>query len=106
MADADRMPRDEQHILDARIVEAFEQHAVADHTRRAEDDGLHVATLQPTRWRAARAVSVLLAACERRTNAPFERRRSGPPPPTGSFRLRCEQGRQFGATPLQSSCPG
>jgi len=41
MADVGRMPRDEQYVLDARIVETFEKHALAHHARRTEDHDPH-----------------------------------------------------------------
>ena len=41
MADVDRMTRDEQHLLDTRIFETLEEHALADHAGGTEDDDLH-----------------------------------------------------------------
>ena len=41
MTDVDRLAGNQQHSFDARIVETFEQHALADHARGAEDDDLH-----------------------------------------------------------------
>ena len=41
MADVGRMTRDEQNVLDARIVETLEEHALAHHAGGTEDHDLH-----------------------------------------------------------------
>ena len=41
MADFKRMPGDDEHAFDARIVKTLEQHAHAHHAGGAEDDDLH-----------------------------------------------------------------
>jgi len=41
MADVRPMTRDEQHVLDARIVETLEQHAFAHHAGGAENHDPH-----------------------------------------------------------------
>ena len=41
MADVGRMTRDEQDVLDARIVETLEEHALAHHAGGTEDHDLH-----------------------------------------------------------------
>ena len=38
---ARRAARDREHALDRRILQTLEQHALADHARRAGDDDLH-----------------------------------------------------------------
>ena len=48
MADVRRMPRDEQHVLDARIVQTLEQHAFAHHASGAENHDPHERRLQRT----------------------------------------------------------
>ena len=53
VTDVDRMAGDQEHAVDARGVETFEQHALADHARGTKDDDPHPGfdRLQRLQWK-------------------------------------------------------
>src|SRR5258708_24631976 len=58
MADVGRMTRDEQYVLDARIVETLEEYALANHAGGTEDHDLHERRLQRTQRQGAITLSL------------------------------------------------
>src|SRR5258708_36616554 len=57
MADVGRMTRDEQYVLDARIFQTLEEHALAHHASGTEDHDLHERRLQRTQRQRAVTLS-------------------------------------------------